>query len=147
MSFKKKVQYWFPAFLWISFIFWMSTGAFSAENTYLFIGPFLRFLLPSISTKEIVVFHAILRKLAHLTEYFISGLLLFRAFRNGTDTRQELRWAFLSLMVVVIIAATDEFHQLFVSTRTASLIDVGIDILGGFLAQCVSVLLRRRHLQ
>ena len=147
MSFKKKVQYWFPAFLWISFIFWMSTGAFSAENTYLFIGPFLRFLLPSISTKEIVVFHAILRKLAHLTEYFISGLLLFRAFREGSDKRREWLWAASSLLIVVIIAAGDEIHQSFVPTRTAASVDVGLDITGGLLAQGVSVLMFRRQRQ
>jgi VanZ family protein len=147
MSFRKKVQYWFPVFLWIGFIFWMSTGMFSAQNTYLFLEPLLRFFAPSISQKEVVVFHIILRKLAHLTEYFISGLLLFRAFRNGSDKRREWLWAFSSLLVVVIIAASDEFHQSFVLTRTASLIDVSIDITGGFLAQCTNVLMHQSHKQ
>jgi VanZ family protein len=147
MSFRKKVQYWFPVFLWICFIFWMSTGMFSAQNTYLFFEPLLRFFVPSISHKEIIFFHIILRKLAHLTEYFISGLLLFRAFRDGSDKKREWLWAFSSLLVIVIIAASDEFHQSFVSARTASLIDVGIDIIGGFIAQGVSVLMFQRQQQ
>jgi VanZ family protein len=147
MSFGKKVQYWFPVLLWIGFIFWMSTGIFSAQNTYLFFEPLLRFFVPSISQREIVVLHIAIRKLAHITEYFISGLLLFRAFKEGSDKKREWRWAISSLFAVAIIAVSDEFHQSFVSTRTASLVDVGIDILGGFLAQCVSVLMFQRNRQ
>lgn len=145
MSFRKKVQYWFPVFLWICFIFWMSTGMFSAQNTYLFFEPLLRFFVPSISHREIIFFHIILRKLAHLTEYFISGLLLFRAFRNGSDKKLAWLWAASSIFVVVVIAASDEFHQSFVSTRTASLVDVGIDVFGGLLAQGISVLKFQRR--
>ena len=147
MNFKSKVQYWLPVVLWISFIFWMSTGMFSADNTYSFFAPLLRFIVPSISPKEIVIFHMILRKLAHVTEYFISGLLLFRAFRNGSDKKKEWLWAAFSLFIVVIIASSDEFHQSFVSTRTASFVDVGIDILGGFLAQGVNVIMFKRQQQ
>lgn len=145
MNFKSRVQYWFPVVLWISFIFWMSTEMFSSENTYSFFAPLLRFLTPSISPREIVIFHVILRKLAHITEYFISGLLLFRAFRSGSDKKLEWNYAFYSLLVIVLIAASDEFHQIFVSNRTPSFIDVGIDIFGGFLAQCFSVFMYRRH--
>jgi VanZ family protein len=82
-----------------------------------------------------------------LTEYFISGLLLFRAFRNGSNKKRAWLWAASSILIIVIIAASDEFHQSFVSTRTASLVDVGIDIFGGFLAQGVSVLMFKRQLQ
>jgi len=145
MSFTKKIKYWFPVFLWILVIFWMSTSMFSASNTYYYIEHFLRFFNPAISMKGIFLFHNILRKLAHVTEYFISGVLLFRAFRYGSEKGREWRWAILSLLVVAAIAASDEFHQTFVVTRTASLVDVGIDIMGGFLAQGVNVLLFRRQ--
>jgi VanZ family protein len=145
MSFRKIIRYWFPVFLWIGFIFWMSTGIFSAQNTYTFFEPILRIFSPSISQKEILFFHMVIRKFAHLTEYFISGLLLFRAFRSGSDKKLEWIWAFFALLVVVLIAAGDEFHQSFVSTRTASLIDVGIDVFGGLLAQCISVIMFQRR--
>jgi VanZ family protein len=141
MILKNKIKYWYPVFLWIGFIFWMSTSMFSAQNTYMFFEPLLRFFVPTISHKEIIFFHSILRKLAHLTEYFITGLLLFRAFNKGSDKKREWLWAASSLLVVAMIAASDEFHQSFVSTRTASFVDVSIDIFGGFLAQGVNVLL------
>ncbi len=147
MKIRKKIQYWLPVFLWVGFIFWMSTGMFSAQNTYLFIEPLLRFFVHSISHKEIVVVHIFIRKIAHITEYFISGLLIFRAFKDGSDKRREWFWAASSLLVVVIIAAGDEIHQSFVPARTAALIDVGIDIMGGLLAQGVSVLMFRRQQQ
>jgi len=136
----RKFEYWFPVLLWMSFIFWMSTGTFSAQNTSLIIEPLLRFLVPSISPETMRMVHGAIRKLGHGIEYFILGILLFRAFRNGSTETRVWRWAFSSLLVAVLYAASDEFHQSFVSTRTASLFDVGIDTVGGILAQGVSVL-------
>jgi VanZ family protein len=147
MKVRKKIQYWLPVFLWVSFIFWMSTSMFSAQNTYLLLEPLLRFFVPAISHKEIVIVHIFIRKIAHITEYFISGLLLFRAFREGSEKKHEWLWAAASLLIVVIIAAGDEIHQSFVPTRTAASVDVGLDITGGLLAQGVSVLKFRRQRQ
>jgi VanZ family protein len=140
MSFIQKFKYWVPVLLWMSFIFWMSTGTFSAQNTSLIIEPILHFLMPSISPEKIAMIHGVMRKLGHVTEYFILGILLFRAFRGGLKELRNLRWAFSSLLVVVLYAVSDEFHQSFIPTRTASLFDVGIDTLGGILAQGVSIL-------
>jgi len=113
----------------------MSTGTFSAENTSSIIGPILRFLIPGISEQSLDMIHGLIRKCGHLTEYFILSILLFRAFRSGSMELKTLRWAFFSIIIVIIYAAGDEFHQSFVSTRTASVMDVGIDITGGIFAQ------------
>jgi VanZ family protein len=140
MSFIRIIKYWGPVVLWMGFIFLMSTGTFSSQNTSLIIEPILRFLLPSISPEQVAMIHGVIRKAGHVTEYFILGTLLFRAFRSGSRELRNLRWAFSSFLVVMLYAASDEFHQSFVPERTASLVDVGIDTLGGILAQCVSVL-------
>jgi VanZ family protein len=124
----------------MSFIFWMSTGTFSAENTSSIIEPILRFLMPGISLQSLNIIHGLIRKCGHLTEYLILSLLLFRAFRSGSVELKTLRWAFFSIIIVTIYAAGDEFHQSFVATRTASLVDVGIDITGGIFAQGISFL-------
>jgi VanZ family protein len=145
MSFNRNFKHWVPVVLWMSFIFWMSTGTFSAENTSLIIEPILHFLMPSISPEQVAVIHGVLRKLGHVSEFFILGILLFRAFRGGSKEVRNLRWAVSSLLVVVLYAASDEFHQSFVTTRTASLFDVGIDTFGGILAQCVSVVYLSRQ--
>lgn len=146
MSLSQKFRYWILVLLWMSFIFWMSTGAFSAENTSFIVEPILHFLMPSMIPEKVSLIHEIIRKLGHVTEYFILGILLFRAFRSGSKELLNWRWAFYSVLVVMFYTASDEFHQSFVSSRTASLFDVAIDTVGGILAQGVSVVWYRiRH--
>lgn len=125
---------WLPVILWTGLIFWMSTDTFSAKNTSLIIEPLVRFLLPGISEQSLALIHGLVRKAAHLTEYFILGLLLFRALLSTFPESTPMRLALRSLAVAALIAAGDEFHQSFVATRTASVLDVGIDIIGGLFA-------------
>jgi VanZ family protein len=78
--------------------------------------------------------HFFVRKCAHVTEYAVLALLLWRAFRK--PVRGELRpWSWpqarLTLLIVVLYAATDEFHQQFVATRESLVSDVFVDSAGG----------------
>ncbi|HYA26562.1 MAG TPA: VanZ family protein [Thermodesulfovibrionales bacterium] len=134
-------KYWIPVLLWMIFIFWMSTGTFSAQNTVLIVEPVLRFFMPFISQEMTDMIHTALRKLGHIAEYFVLGILLFRAFHGSSKELRIPRWAFSSFFVLVLYAGSDELHQSFVSTRTASLYDVGIDVLGGIIALGFSALL------
>ncbi|MDD5542381.1 MAG: VanZ family protein [Acidobacteriia bacterium] len=147
MSFKRQLIFWGPVLLWMAFIFWMSTGEFTTENTSRFIEPFLRFLLPGAAPHTIVVIHGFIRKCGHVTEYFVLGLLLFRAFRGDSKDQTDWRWAAWAVVVLILYASSDEFHQSFVPGRTASPIDVGIDTVGGVIAQGVSMLMNRRGLR
>jgi VanZ family protein len=147
MTLSKFLKYWFPVLLCVGFIYWMSTNMFSAHNTYFFLEPVIRFFFPSISHRRLVMIHNLVRKAAHVTEYFAIGLLLFRAFRSGSNDRRYLRWALSSVVVIALLAASDEYHQSGLPTRTGSMMDIGIDTMGGVLAQCASVLwnyLRRK---
>jgi len=135
----ERFKYWLPVILAMVFISWMSTDLFSAKNTSRIIEPIIRFFVPQISRKQMLMAHTVIRKLAHVTEYFVLGALLFRAIRAGSGERRWRRWALSALAVVMLYAAADELHQYFVSTRTASLADVGLDTLGGVLAQCASI--------
>ncbi len=135
----QKFKYWLPVILAMVFIYWMSTDLFSAKNTSRIIEPIIRFLAPHLSRKEILKIHGVIRKCAHVTEYLVFGILLFRAFRAGSQERHWLRWGLSSLAVVMLYSASDELHQVFVLSRTGSLADVGIDTAGGLLAQCVSI--------
>ena len=128
------IRYWFPVVIWMGVIFWMSTGSFSSDNTSLFIEPILHFLFPGISTTEVASLHGWIRKAGHVTEYLILGMLLFRAFRSESGQPWRLRWSIQAAIVLLIYALSDEFHQSYVATRTASIIDVGIDLAGGMLA-------------
>lgn len=99
--------------------------------------------MPFLSPHALELIHAGVRKLAHITEYFISGLLLFRAFRNGSGAYHEWRWALYAFAVLVFIAALDEYHQSLAAARTATMADAGIDAIGGALALAVIILKRR----
>ncbi len=88
----------------------------------------------------------IVRKCAHVTEYAILAMLLWRALRRGTSLKPETPILFIVVwLVCAVFAASDEFHQSFVSSRTATLGDVLIDICGGFvgLAMCWAFATRR----
>ncbi len=143
MTFQRKfIKYWIPVILWMSIIMWMSTETFSSENTASVIGSLLRLLVPRISPQEIDLIHALMRKLSHVAEYFVLSLLLFRAFRGDSAASWYWRWSFFALVVVILWASLDEFHQSLVPTRTASMTDVGIDTAGGGIAQLLTILWR-----
>ncbi len=143
---KNFMKYWVPVILWLAFIFWMSTGTFSSENSSLVIEPVLRFLAPEISSQAVELIHGIIRKAGHVTEYFILGLLLFRAFRGPSGKPWQWTWAFFAVIGAVLWSLSDEYHQSFVPTRTGSFTDVGFDAAGGILAQLASWLrLRTRQ--
>jgi VanZ family protein len=143
-QFARAFPYWIPVLLWMAVIYWMSTATFSTNVTASIIGSIIRFFLPALSRKEFLVIHGIVRKLAHVTEYLIFGLLLFRAFRAGSHEQRRWQWALSSLAIIVLFAISDEFHQSFVPTRTASLRDICFDVWGGFLAQGICILWYRR---
>jgi VanZ family protein len=137
------LKYWLPVILWMGVIFWMSTGTFSSEHTSRFIVPLLNFLFPWLSPQNVDLIHELIRKAVHVAEYFILGLLLFRAFRGDSSQGWRTRWAIYTVIGVILYALSDEFHQSFTAARGASLVDVGIDSAGGILSQIIVML---RHL-
>lgn len=130
-----EMNYWGPVVVWMTFIFWMSTGMFSSENTSHIIGPILDFLFPAMPVEIKQLIHGLIRKAGHVTEYFVLGILCFRAFRGRSSKTWRLRWTLYAILWTALFALTDEFHQSFVAERTASIIDVGLDSAGGVLSQ------------
>jgi len=106
----------------------------SAEHTSRIIGPLLHWLYPTISPFTILRVQFFMRKLAHVSEYAVLAVLLYRAFVHTALKARRALSAGLVLLLCAVYAATDEFHQAFVPSRTASLRDVMIDICGAMLA-------------
>lgn len=102
--------------------------------------PLLTLFLPHLGPEQVTMVHGIIRKAAHVTEYFILGLLLFRALRVSSSEVWRWQWSLLAVVGVALWALGDEFHQSFVPIRTASMTDVAIDTAGGILAQLVTAL-------
>ncbi len=131
-----RVKNWLPAIAWACLISFLSTDAFSSEHTSRFIIPVLHLLIPQASAETLRLLHTIIRKSAHLTEYFVLGVLLHRALR-GDDRGWNLKWALWAIAIAAAYASLDEFHQVFVPSRTASPWDALLDTVGASAAQIV----------
>ena len=142
-KFRSFLKYWLPLLIWLSVIFIGSTGVLSAEQTSRFLVPFLRGLDPKISIATILSIHFALRKLGHLIEYGILAALLWRALRGTLTSTRNIAIASLVFMVSAIFAASDEFHQSFIPSRTASSKDVMIDICGALVGLTICWIFRR----
>ena len=141
------LKYWLPLLTWLCVIFVGSTDLMSAEQTSRFLVPLLRWLKPDISTEALAQVHFFVRKLGHISEYAIFALLLWRALRSGTNLQMKLPILFVAAWILCgVFAATDEFHQSFVSSRTASPIDVMTDVCGALIGLAVCLLLARKNL-
>jgi VanZ family protein len=134
---------WLPAIVWAGVISTLSTDTFSSEHTSGYILPVLRWIFPHASLHTLELMHAVIRKTAHLTEYFILSVLLMHGFR-GKNEGWKLRWAIWAIVIAAGYACLDEFHQSFVPSRTASPWDALIDTVGASAAQIVLTLFNGR---
>jgi VanZ family protein len=100
MAISRRFSLWGPVVLWAAVIFALSS-------------------IPSLGT-DLGVWDTILRKGAHMTEYAILALLLFRALGSELP----------AFLFGLAYAVSDEIHQLFVSGRHGSPLDVAIDAAG-----------------
>jgi VanZ family protein len=142
----KFLRYWLPVLIWLGVIFVGSTDLMSTEHTSRIIGPILRWLHPGISPARIEQVQLVVRKTAHVSEYTVLSLLIFRALANTVSPVRLAGTASITLLASGTFAAMDEFHQSFVLSRTASVRDVMIDIAGAILGMTIywSVLHNRK---
>ena len=139
---KSRLSRYGPLVLWATLIFVGSTSVLSASHTSALLRVFL-WIFPQASEATLGTIHFLLRKAGHFTEYAILALLAARALRSSTRELLRTRWFSLSLLLVVVYALGDEFHQSFVPSRTASIYDSMIDTLGGLTA--LALLTIRKH--
>jgi VanZ family protein len=107
---------------WKSFLRWlpavvMMAVIFVASNT------------PSSSIPTFGILDTIVKKAGHMLGYALLAL----AYWYGLDLKKGLWW--LALVLAVLYALTDEYHQSFISGRHPSLLDVfGFDSGGALLS-------------
>lgn len=128
------MKYYAGPMIWMGMIFIFSTDAGSMNNTSSIFVPVIKLLVPDISRRELVITLVTIRKLGHIVEYAILSILWFYAFNQG---KKEWSWQPVlgALGISFLYAGLDEFHQSFVQSRTASVGDVGFDLIGAFLGQ------------
>ena len=109
-----------------------STSAFSSDETSKVIIPFLNFLLHNPTQEQLLFLHHVIRKAAHVTEYCMLAMLVYRAFKVDVSNPAVVR--LLTMVFIAVTASVDEFHQSFVPSRGPSVFDIGLDCIGGLIA-------------
>ena len=136
-KFRAFLKYWLPPLAWMALIFTGSSDAKSYQHSSLFVEPLLHWVFPHMTQEHIEQIHHLIRKCAHLAEYAVLALLLWRALRKPVKADpRPWTWpdARLALLMDMCYAATDEIHQSFVPTRTPLVTDVLVDTSGGAVA-------------
>ena len=133
---------WALCAVWMGFIFLMSAmpGDISSMESGFFLNLLLRvlsfFLGERAAALDPELLHLLVRKAAHMAEYFVLFLLYRRALRLSGARHPGA----VALALSACYAATDEFHQGFVDSRRPSPIDVCIDTAGAALAWACAAL-------
>ncbi len=130
------LSYWLPVLVWMWVIFSASSDQMSFQHSSRIIGPLVHWLLPHLSDEAVNAVVVFVRKCAHLAEYAVLALLLWRAVHQPAEpSHTPWRWSKAGLVValVALYAASDEIHQAFVPSRDASVRDVLLDTIGGAL--------------
>ncbi|MCX7911254.1 MAG: VanZ family protein, partial [Endomicrobia bacterium] len=107
----KKIIYWLEVILWCGVIFFFSS-------------------IPDLKIKQLGFWDFVLRKIAHITEYFVLVILFLRAFKISLDNKDNKKIYFLSIIFSILYAISDEIHQYFVPGRHFALTDILIDSIG-----------------
>ena len=106
----KVFRLWLPVIVWAGLIFYLSG-------------------VPDLKTGLDEDF--ILRKMAHVLEYFILTFFLRRAFKGSLNMDVPRLFVYPAALAF-LYAVSDEFHQLFVPGRNGCIKDVLIDGVGIF---------------
>ena len=119
--------------LWLALVLFLGSSYFGTQQSQPLILPVLKRVAPHATAAELNSVHALLRKLSHLGEYAVLGLLWLRGFL-GTRRVSLRAAAWAALLVCMACAFVDEAHQSMLPSRTGSALDVVLDSLGALLA-------------
>ena len=107
---KKFLKWWLPVIVWMGVIF---TGSSIAN-------------IPRVGG---TLFDGLVHRAVHVLEFAVLGALLLRATsKERPITKREV---IITLIVVALYGASDEFHQRYTPGRSSDGISVVFDVAGG----------------
>ena len=111
-------------------IFLGSGATLSSRQTSRILGPLIHWLFPGMRDETVNDLVALVRKSAHVTEYGVLALLIWRARRQPVK-HEACPWVWrdagFAFALAAAYAATDELHQALVPSRQGSVWDVLLD--------------------
>lgn len=131
MKFIQKYVHWLPVVIWMGLIFYLShqPAEQSSELSSGVVEMLLRILLVVFPIDgESTYLHFLVRKAAHFFAYFMLSIFVMYAIRSLVTNL--LKSTFLSLLICILYAISDEIHQLYIPGRSGEVRDVLIDSAG-----------------
>ncbi|MCH7640768.1 VanZ family protein [Patescibacteria group bacterium] len=110
---KKIINFWFPVIFWAALIFILSSRQITPVS--------------DIYLKDFIV-----KKTAHIVEYGILTVFLYRALKESGVRKREA--GIYSVVLATFYGITDEFHQSFTPGRDPQARDVFFDTIGSVAA-------------
>ncbi|MGX9133231.1 VanZ family protein [Rummeliibacillus sp. JY-2-4R] len=115
--------------IWLGVIFYLTASpSATGANTQYYLEKILGIEAPLANT-----LNAIIRRLAHIIVFGLLAVFLYFVF-----SKNKLFW---SWFCTTLYAATDEFHQTFVSGRTPAFYDIALDS----FAAIIALMIVRKH--
>lgn len=149
----KKIIAWTLVVLWMCVIFMFSaqeatvskkTSGKTLVKIASTISKNFKKLPPKKKMEKVEPYQKAIRKVAHLTEYAILGILSYIAFL----LHKKKKLVISATMLCTLYAVTDEIHQLFVKGRACRWYDVLIDTGGAIIGIMIIIgilkLIRKR---
>lgn len=123
MNISKFIRFWFPVCIYSGIIFYAS----------------------SLQGSDIPAGVSNLDKIAHIVEYVPFGFLIARAFLNSGNIFCSKNFLILSVICSFLYGVSDEYHQFFVISRDANVVDLLADTLGGIIGVTVFHIMSKRN--
>ncbi|HLF87181.1 MAG TPA: VanZ family protein [Nitrospiria bacterium] len=106
----KPLSSWIVVILYAALIFYLSSGPITAD-------------VPGSD------------KMYHMIEYGIFSLLLYNALSSSFKKERPWKIVLLAIILTILYGISDEFHQLFVPSRSSDPYDVVADASGAIIVQ------------
>lgn len=140
---KKKIVYGLLVILWMIVIF-MFSNQDAVNSTDMTVG-LLNKVLSSLNLENLeevinILFMPV-RKFAHYFIYLILGVLVLNSVKEYKISFKEM--LIVSLIVCILYAVSDEFHQTFIPGRAGKVIDVFIDTVGSISGMFIYYIFRK----
>lgn len=144
MKFIQKYVHWLPVVIWMGLIFYLShqPAEQSSELSSGFMDILLHILFAIFPADgDFPYLHFFIRKAAHFFAYFLLGVFVIYAVRRSV--KQLLRSTYITLIICILYAISDEVHQLFIPGRSGEIRDVMIDSLGAICGLFTFILIHK----
>lgn len=134
------------ALSWMGIIFFLSTDRFAESKTLGLLASLMVRIWPYPSSSSLETFNWALRKGAHITIYLVLFLLIAHTlalWRPGAGSPRK--YLYYSLILTILYAFSDEYHQSFTASRMMAATDVLWDSLGAVMGMIIYLYIWKRR--